>query len=85
MRDIGSRRSFTNWILELVGSIGNFYIAAQLLVVERVLNPILFSIRVVMRSLVVVEVTCILSRFRLLQFPSYQLSGYNKLEVYCKE
>ena len=48
--------------LELVGSIGNFQKVAQflLLVVEHVLNPILFSTRVSKRSLVVVEVTCIL-------------------------
>ena len=39
-----------------------------LLVVEHVPNPILFSIRVSMRSLAEVEVTCILFRIRLLQF-----------------
>ena len=46
--------------LELVGLIGNFWIVEQLvpLVVERVLNLILFSIRVSMRSLAEAEVTC---------------------------
>ena len=58
---------------------------AQLLIVERVLNPILFSSRVSRRSLVEAEVTCILFRFRLLQFPSSQLSEHNKLEVFHEE
>ena len=46
MRDIGSAPISHELDLELVGSIGNFWIAAQLLIVERVLNPILFSVRV---------------------------------------
>ena len=62
MRDIKSPRSLTNWIF---GSTGNVQIAAQLLHVERVLNPILFSIR-----LAEVEVTCKLFRIRLLQVSS---------------
>ena len=55
--------------LELVGLVGQFLLDKQLprLVVEQLPNPILFSIRASMRSLVVVEVTCILSHFRLLQ------------------
>ena len=48
--------------LELVGSIGNFQIIAQLLVVDHVLNPILSSILVSKRSLVEGEVTCKHSR-----------------------
>ena len=50
--------------LDLVGLIGNFWIVEQLLylVVEQLLNPILFSIRVSRRSLVEDEVTHILSR-----------------------
>ena len=40
-----------------------------LLVVEQLPNPILFTIRAPMRSLAEVEVTCILFRLRLLQFP----------------
>ena len=73
--------------LELVGSIGNFWIVAQLvlLIVEHLLNPILLSIRASMRSLAEVEVTCFLSRFSLLQFPSKQLSEYNKLGVFREE
>ena len=43
--------------LELVGSIGNFWIVAQLLIVENVLNPILFFTRVSRRSLMEAEVT----------------------------
>ena len=39
-----------------------------LLVVEQLSNPILLSIRDVVRSLVEVEVTCLLFRIRLLQF-----------------
>ena len=73
--------------LELVGSIGNFWIVAQLVhpVVEHLLNPILFSNHVSRRSLVEAEVTCILSRIWFLQFPSKQLSGYNKLEMFREE
>ena len=56
--------------------------AAQLLIVEHVLNPILFSIRVSRRSLAKVEVTCILFRFRLLQFSISQYLEYNELEVF---
>ena len=67
--------------LDLVGSIGNFYIVAQLvlLVVEQLLNPIHSSCHVSRKSLEEDEVTLIPSRILLLQFPSEQLSGYNKL------
>ena len=58
----GSQFSEYELDLEVVGSIGNFQIVARLLIVEHVLNPILFSIRVSMRSLAEVEVTCILFR-----------------------
>ena len=68
--------------LELVSSIGIFQIATQLLHAERDLNLLLSSIRVSMRSLAEVEVTCILFRKRLLQFSFEQLSEYNKLEVF---
>ena len=64
--------------LELVGLVGNFLLVEQLLllvveklpllVVEQLPNPILFSIRVSMRSLAEVEVTCALFRIRLLLF-----------------
>ena len=65
---ISGRPDLSRIGFRLGGSIGNFWIAARLLVVEHVLNPILFSIRVSMRSLAEVEVTCILFRIRLLQF-----------------
>ena len=50
--------------LDLVGSIGNFWEVAQLvlLVVERVLNPILFASHVSRNSSEEDEVTHILSR-----------------------
>ena len=71
--------------LELVVSIGNFWNVAQLvfLVVEHVQKPIPFSSRVSRRSLM--EVACILFRIWLLQFPSWQLSEYNKLVVFPRE
>ena len=63
--------------LELVGLIGKTWFVEQLLllvveqfpllVVEQLSNPIPLSNRDVMRSLVDVEVTCILFRVRLLQ------------------
>ena len=58
--------------LDLVGEIGNYYIVEQLvfLVVEQLLNPILSSTHVSGKSLEEDEVTHILSRLRLLQFPS---------------
>ena len=68
----------------MVGSIGNFQIVAQLLIAERVLNPILFSTRVAKRSLVEAEVTCTLFRIRLLQSSVKQLSEYYKLEVFLE-
>ena len=73
--------------LGLVGLIGNFLFVEQLLllVVDQLSNPILFSIRVSMRSLADVELTCTLFRRRLLQFPSEQLSEYNKLGVFREE
>ena len=57
--DNGSHRSPHDLDLELVGSIGNFKMVAQLvlLLVEHVLNPILFSSRVSSRSWVEAEVT----------------------------
>ena len=64
--------------LELVGLVGRILLVEKLLllaveqfllaVVDQLLNPILLSNRVVMRSLVVVEETCMLSHIRLLQF-----------------
>ena len=73
--------------LDLVGLIGNFLLVEQLplLVVEQLLNPILSSNHVSRRSLEEAEMTCILFRIRLLQFPSEQLSGYNKLGVFREE
>ena len=58
--------------LDLVGSIGNFWIVEQLvpLVVEQLLNPILSSSHVSRRSWEEAEVTHILARIWLLQFPS---------------
>ena len=70
--------------LELVGSIGNFWIAVQLLHVERDLNLVLSSIRVSMRYLTEVEKTCILFRIRLLQFSFQKNLEYNKLEVFLE-
>ena len=55
-----------------------------LLVVEHVLNPILFFSRVSRRSLVEAEVTCILFRIRLLQFPSEQLWKYKNWKCFMK-
>ena len=73
--------------LDLVGLIGNFWIVAQLLllVVEQLRNPILSSSHVSRKSLEEDEVTHILSRLWLLQFPSEQLSEYNKLWVFREE
>ena len=66
--------------LDLVGLIGNFWIVEQLvhLVIEQLANPIVSSRHVPRRSFEEDEVTHILSRKRLLQFPSEQLSEYNK-------
>ena len=55
-----------------------------LLVVDLLSNPILLSIRDVMRSLVEIEETCILFRIRLLQSSVKQLLEYNKLEVFLE-
>ena len=57
--------------LDLVGSIGNFETVAQLVhpVVEQLLNPILSSSHVTKRSWEEAEVTHLLFRTRLLQFP----------------
>ena len=73
--------------LDWVGLIGNFLLIAQLLllVVEQLLNPNLSSSHVSRKSLEEDEVTHILSRIWLLQFPSEQLSGYNKLGVIREE
>ena len=73
--------------LDLVGLIGNFWIVEQLLplVAEQLLNPILASSHVSRKSLEEDWVTQKLSRIRLLQFPSEQLSGYNKLGAFHEE
>ena len=52
--------------------------------VEQLLNPILLSNRDVKRSLAKVEVTCMLSHARLLQFSNSQLLEYNRLEVFLE-
>ena len=69
--------------LDFVGLIGNFWIVEQLVhsVVEQLLNPILSSSHVSRKSLEEDEVTYILSRILLTQFPSEQLSEYNKLGI----
>ena len=73
--------------LDLVGLIGNFLLVEQLLflVVEQLLNPILSSNHVSRKFLEEAEATHILSRIWLFQFPSEQLSGYNKLGVFREE
>ena len=63
----------------LVGLVGS------LLLVELLLDPIPSSNHVSKKSLEEVEVTKIFSRKWLLQFPSEQLSGYNKLGVFREE
>ena len=65
-------------VLGLVGLVGRILLVEQLLlvaveqlllaVVDQLLNPILLSNRDVKRSLAEVEVTCMLSHLRLLQF-----------------
>ena len=60
-----------------------------LLAVDQLSNPIALSLwssrdRVVMRSLVVVEETCMISHIRLLQSSVSQLLEYNKLEVFLE-
>ena len=62
---------FSNWLL--------FNCRTQLIIPS---GPIVI---VSMRSLVVVEVTCILFRIRLLQFSIFQLLDSNKLEVSLEE
>ena len=71
----------------LVGLVGNFFLVEQLflLVVEQLLNPIPSSNHVSRKSLEEAEVTHILFSKLLLQFPSEQLSGYNKLGVFHEE
>ena len=56
--------------LELVGLVGRILLVEELLllVVDQPSNPILLSIRALVRSLAEVEVTCLLFRIRLLQF-----------------
>ena len=54
-----------------------------LAVVEQFPSPILWSNRDVARSLVEVEVTCMLSHIRLLQF-SLTILEYNRLEVFLE-
>ena len=73
-------------VLGLVGLVGRILLVEQLLLVavEQLLNPILLSNRDVARSLVEVEVTCILSHIRLLQSSIGQLLEYNKLEVFLE-
>ena len=74
--------------LDLVGLIVNFETAAQLvlLLAEQLLNPIPSSNHVSRKSLEEDEVTHIyFFRISLLQFPSEQLSGYNKLGVFREE
>ena len=65
--------------LSFVGLVGN------LLLVEQLLNPIPTTNHVSKKSLEEVEVTHFLPRIWLLQFPSEQLSGYNKLGVVREE
>ena len=70
--------------LDLVGLIGNFLLVAQLLllVVEQLLNLFLSSSHVSRKSLEEARGDAKTpSRKRLLQFPSEQLSGYNKVGV----
>ena len=55
-----------------------------LAVVDQLLNPILLSNRDVKRSLTEVEVTCMLSHTRILQFSIWQLLEYNRLEVFLE-
>ena len=55
-----------------------------LLVVEQLSIPILLSNRDVVRSLVVVEVTCLLFHKRLLQSSVSQILEYIKLEVFLE-
>ena len=70
--------------LSLVGLVVFLWIVEQLvhLFVEQLLNSIISSNHVAKKSLEEDEVTQKLFRLRLLQFPSEQLSGYNKLEVF---
>ena len=56
----------------------------SLQVVEQLSSPILESNRDAVRSLVVVEVTCMLFHVGLLQFSVWQLLEYNKLEVFLE-
>ena len=66
---IRSPRSVTYWIWSWLGWWKILLVEELLLlVVEQLSNPILLSIRALMRSLAEVEVTCILFRRRLLQF-----------------
>ena len=67
--------------LDLAGSTGNDETVAQLVhpIVGKLLNPILSSTDVSRKSSEEDEVTQKLSRAWLLQFPSEQLSEYNKL------
>ena len=73
-------------VLVLVGLVGRILLVEQLLLVavEQLLNPILLSNRDVARSLVVVEVRCMLSHIRLLQSSIGQLLEQNKLEVFLE-
>ena len=64
-----------NWVFDL-GCLCYF---------QRLLNPIISSNYLSMRSLAEVEVTKILSRKKILQIPSQPLSGYNKLGVFRGE
>ena len=82
----GLLRSIMIWIWNWLVRLETFECVAQLvlLIVEHLLNPILFSSHVSGRSLEEAEVTHILSRFWFLQFPSWWLSEDNKLGVYCK-
>ena len=83
----GLSSSLMIWVWIWLDWLGTFQIVEQLvhLVVEQLLNPILSSNHVSRRSLEEAEVTHILFRIWLLQFPSEQLSEYNKLGVFREE
>ena len=85
--------SITNWIWNWLGWLEEFCLSNNfpswlsnfpLLVVDQLWNQILLSSRDVVKSLVEVEVTCMLSHLRLLQSSIWQLLEYNKLEVFLE-
>ena len=73
--------------LDLIGLIGNLLFVAQLLflVVQQLLNPNVLPNHVPRKSLEKAAVTHTFSRKWLLQFPSEQLSEYNKLGVFRED